>query len=146
MRLPAIRTIHFIGEAFPLPAMRTAQRAYSASAGAPRRIDGRSSRGCGCRRLGWRLWRALWVNLERLVMAVSGRGCVKTGLGLGSGGLHSRDGLVRRAIKAWTGTTHFLTKTLPKVRTEMSLHVLAYNLKRATKICGTRTLIQAIRA
>jgi hypothetical protein len=49
-------------------------------------------------------------------------------------------------IKAWMGATHFLTKTLPKVRTEMSLHVLAYNLKRAIKILGTRTLIQAIGA
>jgi hypothetical protein len=27
------------------------------------------------------------------------------------------------------GATHFLTRTLDKVRTEMSLHVLAYNLK-----------------
>jgi len=41
-------------------------------------------------------------------------------------------------IKAWMGATHFLTKTLPKVRTEMSLHVLAYNMKRAIKILGTR--------
>jgi hypothetical protein len=49
-------------------------------------------------------------------------------------------------IKAWMGATHFLTKTLPKVRTEMSLHVLAYNMKRAIKILGTRTLIQPIRA
>jgi hypothetical protein len=49
-------------------------------------------------------------------------------------------------IKAWMGATHFLTKTLPKVRTEMSLHVLAYNMKRAMKILGTRTLIQAITA
>ena len=32
-------------------------------------------------------------------------------------------------IKAWMGSTHFLMKTLEKVRTEMSLHVLAYNLK-----------------
>ena len=49
-------------------------------------------------------------------------------------------------IKAWMGATHFLTKTLPKVRTEMSLHVLAYNMKRAIKILGARPLIQAIRA
>jgi len=49
-------------------------------------------------------------------------------------------------IKAWMGATHFLTKTLPKVKTEMSLHVLAYNLKRAMKILGTGPLIQAIRA
>ena len=34
-------------------------------------------------------------------------------------------------IKHWMGWTHFLTKTLARVRTEMSLHVLAYNLKRA---------------
>lgn len=49
-------------------------------------------------------------------------------------------------IKAWMGATHFLTKTLRKVRTEMSLHVLAYNMKRAIKILGTQPLIQAIRA
>jgi len=49
-------------------------------------------------------------------------------------------------LKAWMGATHFLTKTLPKVRTEMSLHVLAYNLKRAMKILGTRPLVAAIRA
>jgi hypothetical protein len=49
-------------------------------------------------------------------------------------------------LKAWMGATHFLTKTLPKVRTEMSLHVLAYNLKRAINILGTAPLMQAIRA
>jgi transposase len=48
-------------------------------------------------------------------------------------------------LKAWMGSTHFLTKTLPRVRTEMSLHVLAYNLKRAMKILGAAQLIQAIR-
>ncbi|MFI5224298.1 MAG: IS1182 family transposase, partial [Nitrospirales bacterium] len=37
-------------------------------------------------------------------------------------------------IKAWMGATHFLTKTLGRVSTEMSLHVLAYNLKRVMKI------------
>ena len=36
------------------------------------------------------------------------------------------------------GATHFLTKTLPRVNTEMSLHVLAYNMKRAMQILGTR--------
>jgi hypothetical protein len=35
---------------------------------------------------------------------------------------------------------------LPRVRTEMSLHVLAYNLKRALKIFGTQTLIAFMRA
>jgi hypothetical protein len=33
-------------------------------------------------------------------------------------------------LKAWMGATHFKTRTLEKVRTEMSLNVLAYNLKR----------------
>ncbi len=37
-------------------------------------------------------------------------------------------------IKLWMGRTHFLTKTLGGVSTEMSLHVLAYNLKRVIKI------------
>src|SRR6266478_9061344 len=37
-------------------------------------------------------------------------------------------------LKAWMGATHFLTRTLDKVRTEMSLHVLAYNLKRMIRI------------
>jgi len=49
-------------------------------------------------------------------------------------------------LKAWMGSTHFLTKTLPKVRTEMSLHVLAYNLKRALNIFGTQLLVALMRA
>ena len=40
-------------------------------------------------------------------------------------------------LKSWMGYTHFLTKTLPRVSTEMSLHVLAYNLKRVIKLLGT---------
>jgi len=49
-------------------------------------------------------------------------------------------------LKSWMGSTHFLTKTLDKVRTEMSLHVLAYNVKRAIAILGIAPLLQAIRA
>jgi transposase len=49
-------------------------------------------------------------------------------------------------LKAWMGSTHFLTKTLPRVSTEMSLHVLAYNFKRVMKIMGTGPLIAALRA
>ena len=49
-------------------------------------------------------------------------------------------------LKAWMGSTHFLTKTLDKVSTEMSLHVLAYNMKRMMNLVGTKTLIEAIRA
>ena len=47
-------------------------------------------------------------------------------------------------LKAWMGSTHFLTKTLEKVKTEMSLHVLAYNMKRIINIFGVRPLMQAI--
>jgi transposase len=49
-------------------------------------------------------------------------------------------------LKAWMGSSHFLTRTLPRVRTEMSLQVLAYNLKRAIKILGAGPLISAMRA
>lgn len=48
-------------------------------------------------------------------------------------------------IKAWMGSTHFLTRTLPQVKTEMSLHVLAYNLKRVINLVGTKPLMAAIR-
>jgi hypothetical protein len=49
-------------------------------------------------------------------------------------------------IKLWMGSAHFLMKTLKKVATEMSLHVLAYNLKRVMKIMGIGPLMQAMRA
>ncbi|QNT71323.1 transposase [Defluviicoccus vanus] len=49
-------------------------------------------------------------------------------------------------LKAWMGHTHFLTKGLEKVKTEMSLSVLAYNLKRMIAILGVKPLIAAIRA
>ena len=48
--------------------------------------------------------------------------------------------------RAQSGSSHFLTRTLPRVRTEMSLQVLAYNLKRAIKILGTGTLMAVMRA
>ena len=48
-------------------------------------------------------------------------------------------------LKAWMGATHFLTRTLDKVRTEMSLHVLAYNIKRVIAITGVGPLMTAIR-
>jgi hypothetical protein len=49
-------------------------------------------------------------------------------------------------LKAWMGATHFLTRTLAHVRTEMSLHVLAYNLKRVMNLIGVIPLIEAVRA
>ena len=44
------------------------------------------------------------------------------------------------------GATHFLTRGLKRVSTEMSLHVLAYNLKRMISILGVRPLLEVIRA
>jgi transposase len=49
-------------------------------------------------------------------------------------------------LKAWMGATHFKMKTLERVKTEMSLHVLAYNLKRVITILGPTRLIDAMRA
>jgi transposase len=49
-------------------------------------------------------------------------------------------------IKLWMGSTHFLTKTLAHVRTEMSLHVLAYNLKRLINMFGVEGALAALRA
>ena len=49
-------------------------------------------------------------------------------------------------IKSWMGSTHFQMRTLKNVSTEMSLHVLAYNLKRAMCILGIKPLMQAIQA
>ena len=49
-------------------------------------------------------------------------------------------------LKAWMGATHFQMKSLDHVSTEMSLHVLACNLKRVMKILGIGPLMQAMRA
>lgn len=49
-------------------------------------------------------------------------------------------------LKAWMGATHFLTKTLPRVKTEMSLHVLAYNMKRMMQIFGAKNLMRVMAA
>jgi len=49
-------------------------------------------------------------------------------------------------IKARMGATHFLMKTLPRVATEMALHVLAYNLTRVMNIMGIQPLMAAMRA
>ena len=49
-------------------------------------------------------------------------------------------------LKSWMGHTHFLTKGMEKVKTEMSLSVLAYNMKRMIAIMGIKPLIAAIEA
>ena len=49
-------------------------------------------------------------------------------------------------LKSWMGATHFLTRTKDRVNAEMSLFVLAYNIKRMIKILGIKPLLEAIRA
>jgi transposase len=49
-------------------------------------------------------------------------------------------------LKMRMGATHFLMKRLPKVATEMALHVLAYNLTRVMSIIGMQRLLAAMRA
>ena len=49
-------------------------------------------------------------------------------------------------IKAWMGATHFLTRTIERVSTEMSLHVLAYNMKRVITLLGSEAVMKAMRA
>ena len=48
-------------------------------------------------------------------------------------------------LKHWMGSTHFLTRRLENVSTEMSLHVLAYNLKRVIAILGMPKTMNAMR-
>jgi hypothetical protein len=49
-------------------------------------------------------------------------------------------------MTCWMGATHFLTKKLPKVATEMALNVFAYNMKRVMTIMGVDGLLEAMRA
>lgn len=49
-------------------------------------------------------------------------------------------------LKHWMGSTHFLTRGLQHVGTEMSLHVLAYNLKRVMQILGLGQMLHALKA
>jgi hypothetical protein len=49
-------------------------------------------------------------------------------------------------IKSWMGYTHFQMKTLPRVSTEMSLHVLAYNMKRLINLFGVEGLLAKMQA
>jgi len=48
-------------------------------------------------------------------------------------------------LKHWMGATHFLTRTLGRVNTEMSLQVLAYNIKRVVNILGVARTINAMK-
>ena len=48
-------------------------------------------------------------------------------------------------LKHWMGATHFLTRGLEHVGTEMSLQVLAYNMKRLISLIGMKQMMQAVR-
>lgn len=47
-------------------------------------------------------------------------------------------------LKSWMGAAHFLSKGLENVSTEMSLHVLAYDMKRVINLIGAKALIEAM--
>ena len=47
-------------------------------------------------------------------------------------------------LKSWTSSNHFLTKRLSGVSTETSLQILAYNMKRAINLVGTRKIMEMI--
>src|SRR5262249_34798150 len=49
-------------------------------------------------------------------------------------------------MKARMGATHFLMKRLPRVATEMALHVLVYNLTRVLNIIGIKPMMAAVGA
>lgn len=49
-------------------------------------------------------------------------------------------------IKAWMGATHFQMRSMKNARTEMALHVLAYNIKRLINMIGVRPLLKALAA
>jgi len=48
-------------------------------------------------------------------------------------------------IKSWMGAGHFMMKGLTHVTTEISLHVLAYNMRRVMAILGINEMIKAMR-
>jgi len=48
-------------------------------------------------------------------------------------------------IKSWIGYTHFLTRCIERMKAEMSLCVLAYNIKRMISIMGVQPLVAAVR-
>jgi transposase len=47
-------------------------------------------------------------------------------------------------IKQLMGSTHFLMRRLPNVKAEMSLHILAYNMKRAINVLGAAKIMNKL--
>jgi hypothetical protein len=70
------------------------------------------------------------VNLENMPDAMKIRGCT----------IEHTFG----TLKHWMGASHFLMKTKAHVSTEMSLHILAYNMKRVIRIMGSVALMKAM--
>jgi hypothetical protein len=73
---------------------------------------------------------------------------MQTRLDRNSGKMKQRRSTVEHVfgtLKFWMGSAHFLMKTLKHVGTEMSLHVLSYNLRRVINILGVEELMKAIR-
>ena len=73
----------------------------------------------------------------------------QTRMDLTPGAMRARRSLVEHpfgTIKAWMGCTHFLMKRLPNVKTEIRLHILAYNMKRVMAVLETKPLMKVIRA
>ena len=74
---------------------------------------------------------------------------VQRRLDLNPGAMRQRREVVEHpfgTIKMRMGAVHFLMKRLPKVRGEMALHVLAYNLTRVLNILGIQPLMAVLRA
>jgi Transposase DDE domain len=74
---------------------------------------------------------------------------VQRRLDLNPGAMRQRREVVEHpfgTIKMRMGATHFLMKTLPRVASEMALHVLAYNLTRVLNILGIKPLMAVLRA
>jgi hypothetical protein len=89
--------------------------------------------------------------LKRSGRAAAKRSPARSTTGLSTAPSHRRYGHCPDAarsvtIKARMGATHFLMKTLPRVATEMAMHVLAYNLTRVINILGVRPLMAVMTA
>ena len=86
---------------------------------------------------------------NRSFLAPPCRAAVQARLDNNPGAMRTRRETVEHpfgTMKMRMGATHFLMKTLPKVATEMALHVLAYNLTRVLNIFGVKPMMAAVRA
>jgi transposase len=81
-----------------------------------------------------------WEHEDRLIMA-------EAELKKHPDAMRQRKALVEHpfgTLKQAMGSAHFLMRRLPNVKAEMSLHILAYNMKRAIKVLGTEKIISAL--